>query len=403
MKKFSWKNTVTAITKTKKFEKFANECKNEGIILSDIKFQDEYCTFSMDFNDYKKILPVAFRSGVRTKISARKGAGYFAYKHRRRYGFFFGASLFAVLFCCLTSCIWVVDVIGNKETSTDEILGVMKKNGISIGNFKYGKNISKIKNSALIELDTLSWLWVTIDGTRAVVEVRERGKSPEVVDRSGVYNLVAAYPGVIVDTQIKYGRKLVERGMVVDKGQILAGGVSSSQYRENRFVHAAGKVIARTWREAAGEYHHNEKIKLKTGKTKKKYSLLIFDANIKLSFKDKPDFKNYVKKQKKTQLRVFKDIYLPFAFTTDTFYEIIIKDNVLEDEEVVSQAVDALTKQIESERSLGAETVQRTYSYETLPNGNLLVSVMLESNENIAKTVKVDIETTKEDVSGEDN
>ena len=94
---------------------------------------------------------------------------------------------------------------------------------------------------------------------------------------------------------------------------------------------------------------------------------------------------------------------MPITFTTDVFYEIIIKENKLDDDTVVSQAVESLTNQLERARADGARTVERTYSYETLPNGNLYVSVMLMSEENIAKTVKVDIQTTKEDVSGKSN
>ncbi len=403
MKDFSWKNCVVAKANQKNFERFANECKNAGIILSDIKSDSDGYVFAMSFKNYRRIIPIAFRSGVRTRIIRKKGFGYFAYKRRKRYGFFLGALISIAIFVYLTSCIWVVDVVGNEETPTEQILDVMKKNQISVGKFRYGKNISKIKNSALIDLDTLSWLWVTIDGTRAVVEVREKGNSVDIVDKNGAYNLVASYPGVIVDMQVRDGRKAVERNQVVDKGQILVSGVCSSDYRPNRYVRANGKVIALTWRTLSGEYHHTEKIKIKTGKVKKKYSLAIADKNIKLYFKKKPDFKNFVKEHKKTQIRIFNDIYLPLTFTTDTFYEIIVKENILDDKTVVSQAVEVLTKDLENKRADGSETVERVYSYEKKSNGNLLVTVTLCSRENIAETAKVDVETTKEDVSGESN
>ena len=403
MKSFSLKNTVVAKAKAKNFESFLNECVNEGIILSDISQTENGYNFSMSFKNYRRILPIAFKTGVRTKIVRKKGALYFAYKRRTRYGFFGGAIIAILLFVYLTSCIWVVDVVGNKETPTKEILKVLKKNDIGVGKLRYGKNISKIKNSALIDLDTLSWLWVTIDGTRAVVEVREKGSSPEIIDKTGAYNLVASYPGVIVDMQVRDGRKAVERNMVVSEGQMLVSGVCSSVYRPDRYVRANGTVTARTWRTLSAEYHHTETQKIKTGETKKKYTLGIMNKDIKLYLNKKPDFKNYVKEEKKTRLRIFKDIYLPITFTTDVFYEIIIKENKLDDDTVVSQAVESLTNQLERARADGARTVERTYSYETLPNGNLYVSVMLMSEENIAKTVKVDIQTAKEDVSGKSN
>ena len=59
--------------------------------------------------------------------------------------------------------------------------------------------------------------------------------------------------------------------------------------------------------------------------------------------------------------------------------------------------------QIKKERSDDAVTINRTYSYEELRNGNLYVTVTLESEENIARPVKIEVDTTEEDASGESN
>jgi len=291
---------------------------------------------------------------------------------------------------------------GNDTTSEKEILEVMKDCGIGIGKPRFGKKISHIKNRALIELDTLSWLWVTLDGTRAVVEVREKGDSEDILDRVHPHNLVASCDGEIVDMQVRTGKKMVERGNIVSKGDLLVSGAVETVYKPNRYVHARGSVIARTWRSAEGEYTHVDLAKYKTGNTRKRHSIKIFGREIRLFFSKKAPFKDYILQTDVKSIKIFKNIYLPFCFTTETFCEIIEKENTLEDEVVIERAVNKLTEAIEDERHEDAVTLQRTYSYETLPNGNLHIIVTLESRENIAIPVSMTVETTEEYTGGED-
>ena len=105
---------------------------------------------------------------------------------------------------------------------------------------------------------------------------------------------------------------------------------------------------------------------------------------------------------KKRQIKIFDNIYLPLTFTTDTFYEIIKSNVEISDSEVVSAAVDRLTYEIEKERAEGAVTAKREYAYKKLENGNVFVSVTVESSENIAVPVRIDIEKTEEDQFGKD-
>jgi len=403
MRDFSWKNIVTVRINNNNFESFLNECKKENIVLTDVKNDSKGYICTMDFKSFRTIRSVASRAGVRLKIIRKRGAGYFVRIHKKRYGFYMGAILAVVGFAYLTSCIWVVDVIGNDITPTKEILSVMDDNGIGIGKIRYGKKISPMKNNALIELDSLAWLWVTIDGTRAVVEVREKGNHEEIIDKSEPCNLVASFPGEIVDMQVRSGRKTVERGNIVAKGDLLVSGITETAYRSNRYIHSMGSVSARTWRTLDGEYNHTEVLEILTGKTKKRYSITLFGKKINLYTAKKIEFDDYDKTIKKTSVRIFENIYLPLTFTTETFCEIIKEYNTLKDDEVVKRAVDYLTDEIKKERAENAVTLKRTYAYEKLKNGNLYVTVTLESRENIALPVKIDVETTEDYIGGEDN
>lgn len=398
MKKIFWKNTVTV--RVNNFERFANECKRNGILLENVRVTETGYECDMSFHDFRMLREVGHKAGARIHILRKRGAGYFVRRHKKRYGFYVGAILALMLFVYLTSCIWVIDVVGNDITSKQKILEVMKDNGIAIGELRFGKKISQIKNNSLIELDTLSWLWVTIDGTRALVEVREKGESKEIIDKKTPCNLVASYPAEVVDMQVKSGRKVVERGKIVEKGELLVSGVTETAYRANRYIHSMGSVMGRTWRTEDGIYRYTDEKRIPTGKKSVRYTLSFPKGKISIGGKKAKDFKNYDKIMEEKQLKIFENIYLPLTFTRETFCEIIVEYEKLTEDVVLKRAVDYLTRKAEENRSDGAHTVKRTYAYEKRPDGNLYVELTLESIENIALPVRIDVYCTEEDSIG---
>lgn len=293
--------------------------------------------------------------------------------------------------------------MGNQRVPKEEIVKVLDKYGIGIGKLRYFKKISKIKNYALIELDSLSWLWVSIDGTRVLVEVREKDPGKGIFPNDVFCNLVATHPGQIVDMRVRHGRKAVERNMVVDEGQLLVSGISETKYHGNRYIHADGEIMAKTWRSKGGEYSLINKYDTPTGKKEKMHTLNIFGLKVKNIFKSKPNFKNYKKKINRKHLKISDNFYLPLTFTTEEFYEIITVNEILSKEEALSRAVDSLSKNICSERSADAVTTDIMHTCTELENGNIYVYVTVESIENIARKEKIVVDTLEEEPSGENN
>ena len=404
MKKFCLKNVVTLGIGSENIEKLLNGCKREGILIENFRKTPDGYEGNVSFRDFRKIRRAALGVGVRIKIIKKKGAGYYVHMRRKRYGFYLGALMFLVIMCYLTSCIWVVDIIGNTNTDAKEILRVMDEYGIGTGKLRYNKKISEIKNRALLELDSLAWLWVRIEGTRAIVEVREKGDGEKIIDKGQCCNIIASYPGQILDMRVRSGRKVVNRGDVVDRGDLLVSGISDTKYRGVRFIHAYGEVFARTWREAEGEFAPFSITKTKTGNIYKKRTLTVLETGIPLFHRKKIPFKNYTLHKKEKQIRIFKNIYLPIIFTTETFYEIIENNEPMSQEETLEYAVNNLVCKIENERTVNSQTLNTDYTFQKLQNGNLYVKVILESKENISAEQPVEVELlTEENTGGESN
>lgn len=394
-------NNVKIKIDAKGFDSFVSECKREAILLYDIVHEDNAYSCKMSFKDFRRIRRVVLISGAKVKILKKSGLGYFIRKRKKRYGFYLGGWIALIILIYLTSCIWVVDVVGNEMTSKNKILDVLDSKGIGIGKIRYGKNISDIKNASLIELDSLSWLWVTIDGTRAIIEVREKGSNEEFKNSDIPCNLVATYPGLIEDMRVRKGQKVVARKDSVAEGDLLVSGICATKYHGNRYVHSYGEIIARTWRTQSGEFSFNTQVKHITGNKEKKRRINVFGKDINLYLNKKCNFDNYIKSSSSFRTKIFGNIYLPLSFTTDEFCEIIVENVVLPEEEVIGLAVDSLTQKIESQRHKDAVTLNRTYDWEVTKEGNLYITVTVESLEDIAKPMKIELQTTEDDIIGE--
>lgn len=396
-------NVVTVRIYGGRRENFLNMCSERGIEVSDIISDDFAMTFSVKACDFKKMRPCARMSGVHLRIVCKKGMGLYLKKRRRRYGFFLGALAAALFFVYLTSCIWVIDIRGNETVSGKTILNSLEKHGLHVGCARFGHDLKKLQNNVLIDLDSLAWMWVYLDGTRAVIEVREKGEAVQMADDGAVYNIVAAESGRISKIIARSGQLVAGVGDAVNEGDLLISGVSSTAFRGNRYIHSDGYVLARTWRTKSGEYNHTKNTRNFSGEECHKRRLIVFGHEIKLFFNKKIGYKYYEKFTKIKNIKIFNNIYLPMTFTTDTFCEIIKGEEQISDSEVVMTAVKKLTADIESERGNDAKTIKKEYEYHKLDNGNIVVSVSVESDENIALPVKIEVNKSEDNVSGENS
>lgn len=79
------------------------------------------------------------------------------------------------------------------------------------------------------------------------IEVKEQDLPPEMVDKNYPCHIVAKKKGVIVKVVPKNGKAVVEKGKVVNPGEILISGIITSELGgETLLVHAEGEVLALT-------------------------------------------------------------------------------------------------------------------------------------------------------------
>lgn len=227
-------------------DRFINLCTSAGIPLWNIKNTDGRISASTTAAGYLAIRGPAKKSGMRVKALEKKGLKFFLRRNKKRVGILAGAVVFAVIIFILSQFIWSVSVVGNTTLEDDYLLSSFEKYGVKVGAKISSLDLKSAAQSAVKEIEKLSWATVNRKGTVLVIEVRERTEAPQMYDSSRPTNLVAAEDGVILSVDILYGNAEVKPGSAVVKGDLLISGIMNHGDGRESLIHADGHVKALT-------------------------------------------------------------------------------------------------------------------------------------------------------------
>ncbi|HHW49692.1 MAG TPA: sporulation protein YqfD [Clostridiaceae bacterium] len=366
-------------------EKFVNICVHRQIFLWDIKrSKNSALTLKASIKGFKAIRPVARKTKCRVRIIKKKGVPFFLNRYRRRKAFIVGPFLFILLLYAMTSFIWSVEVTGNKEIGYDLLIETLARNGIKPGVLKFGIDTDRVVNNMILEIDKLSWVSVTIKGTKAKVQVAERTVAPELVPKNVPCDIIAKRDGVITSVIVKDGYEMVKAGDTVVKGQVLISGrvPIKNETEKVRYVHSIGSVTARTWYEKSSQVNMKRVQKVKTGRTKDHISLILFTKRIKL-FSGEIDFADYEKVEIRKRLSLGEDLVLPFEIVIDRFYENNVMEEELDIEEAKKLSADSALSEVMRDIPPDAKILKTYANYVKDKNNGLVAKVTVECLEEI--------------------
>ncbi|MBE7030079.1 MAG: sporulation protein YqfD [Ruminococcaceae bacterium] len=371
-------------------ERFLNICMHRGIYLWDVTRRGaESVELNMSARGFGQIRPIARKTHSRVTILRKSGLPIFIARHRKRKAFLVGALIAMVLFCYLTSFVWVIEVTGNETVDTSRITESLAAHGFSEGRLRFGVDVLALQNRVLLDVSELSWLWVDIHGTKATVEVREKKPIPEMVDKSEPCNIVARRGGLLTEVAVTEGEKMVSVGDVVSEGELLVSGVTDSKYEGVRFLHSMGSIRARTWYEKEGEFPPVRVEFQKTGKKISKNTINFFGFEVKLYLDKSQPFAYCEKETKVHRATLGFDRYLPLSLNRDIYHQTERVEIPLTEEEVVFAAKEKLCAEVEAEFDGDTQVVSRSHSHILTDSGNIKVKVEYECTEEIGRQVPV--------------
>ncbi len=228
-------------------ERLLNAVAEEEIAVWGVRFRDERMRFSCFARDYRVLRHRARRACVRMRVRQKHGLPFWLHRYRKRKGMLIGLALYALILALLAPRIWVIEVVGNGATSTEEILTVAQDMGVRLGARMDELQIKQLEIMGLNRLSTLAWISVNPSGCVARVEVTERKPTPQVLDLSEPSDMVAVRDGRIVSVTVVSGQKCVMAGEAVSAGTVLISGRVESELGE-QLCRAYGEVWAQTER-----------------------------------------------------------------------------------------------------------------------------------------------------------
>lgn len=263
-------------------ERFINLSSEKKLDIQNVKMYKETITASCDIAAYKKIRPIAKKAGMKIRMVKKHGLPFWIYKKRNRVGIVAGLLFFIIMTCVLSGYIWTVDVNGNVNIPSEDILEAFSSLGVKPGIKKGSFNTKETVRKALTEIDELMWTAINTDGCRITIEVKERVENKVEKEDETPSNIIASDSGQIILVENFLGTQVVETGSAVEKGDVIVSGAVINRDETVSFYKAEANVLARTKNTVNESVSFFEEMRIYE-KVKKKYFLNFFTFEIPLN------------------------------------------------------------------------------------------------------------------------
>jgi similar to stage IV sporulation protein len=373
-------------------ERFINICAKRKIFLWDVKNPNDLSmTLKVSIKGFKMLRPIARKSKCKVRIIKKKGLPFIINRYKKRKMFLLGTIIFVLLVNLLASFIWDIEILGNKETRSKDILQELSRLGVKPGVLKYNIDVNNIARTLVLQIDELGWASFEIKGTKAKVYVEERIKPPTLIPKDVPCNIIAKKDGLIDSIVVKNGEKVAEEGDTVVKGQLLVSGVIKNEQAlgQTKLVHALGEIKARTWYEGNSTINIKTIEAVRTGCEKNVYFFIFLKDIFSLNINKNIVFKNYDKIESRKILKIGDNFLLPFGVIIETYYENEIIDKELSLDEAKSLAKENVLKKVIKAIPKDAEIINTYTDFIEGENGLIIANAIFECIEDIGTTEEI--------------
>lgn len=368
-------------------ERFMNIAISKNIFLWNNKRQKSTILHTnVSIKDFKEAVRIAKQTKCKIKIKTKKGLPFIFNKYKKRKIFFVFLLCIVISIIALSNFVWNIEITGNKNISSEELLQTLKEEGLTVGTLKSKVNTKEIINKMRLVRSDLAWVGIEIKGTNAVVQIVEADKKPEIIPEEEYCNIIATKDGIITKISAVNGTPLTKEGDTIKKGTVLIGGWLEGKYTGIRYVHANGEVKAKVWYEQTEKVEQTQIKITKTGNEENRYSVKLNNFQINF-YKTLSKFQNYDTIVSNNKLKLFSDFYLPIEVIKNTNYEKVEETVEYSVEEAKNIAIEK-AKQILDEQIKGNEE-NRLNTYINYNEETKEVKVIYEMLEDIGTKEKI--------------
>ena len=390
-------NQVRCLVTGEETLRFVNLCRNNGIELRHLVRRENAIQMEIDAKNFKKLRPLVRKTHVKIHILNRHGPAFFFYRHKRRWWFLLGMTVFAGMIYILSLFVWQIDIDGNRKYTDALILQALAQMDVKTGCRKSEIDLPGIEEELRIMYNEITWVSASIAGTKLQIELREgdlkisgssgggqTGNVKRVENRENnpktqngesetdlPANLVADEDAIITNLVVRRGTVAVRYGDEVKKGDVLIEGKvyiynEDETLKKVDYLTAEGDVFGKYQELYEKHYQRKHEVRSYTGKNYRELGVAIVGKSFCL-----PVWENILKKQLeentlsevwswKKQFRLTPTFYLPFALE---YTEYVPYENVVEeytDEVIKKMAEEELQKYLNELEKKGVQIISNS-------------------------------------------
>lgn len=323
-------------------ERFINLCCNKNIFIWDLQPVEEDYRFHITIKNYKRLKPIARKTGIVPKIIHKIGLPFILHRYRKRKGFFAGIFICMILVYMLSLFIWNISILGGSKYTTEAMLKFLDDKGVYTGIQKSKVNCQEIEETIRLAYNDIGWVSAEIKGTRLIIKLTETNMPAPAAIAISPSNMVATKNAIVKEIITRAGTPQVKVGEVVKKGDILVSGVVTvlgdfEVILNKKPIVADADIICKTYYEYYDSFPLKYIDKTYTSNDKKGYYITILGGKLFL-YNPRNSYDKYDIIVNENTLHITDSFYLPFRYGTITTREYSEKIETYQEEEATSIA-----------------------------------------------------------------
>lgn len=351
------------------YERFLNMCVRHGIVLWELQPADQAYEANLSIKSFRKLKPLAKKSGTRVRIIGRYGLPFFLHRYRKRKMLPAGILFGILLMVLLSGFIWDIHIEGNQMQTDDVIFDFLKEQEIVHGTRKSTIDCKALAADIRKAFDNFIWVSVKIQGTRLLIDVKEN--TDLTLDEKVTYgpsDLISNVNGTVSEIITRSGTPLVKAGDTVKKGQPLVEGRVA-------LLNDAGETAGYQYCAADADifietaYLYEESFPMKyikkeyTGRMKKDVLLDLTGKKFTFPGRD-PGYENFDVVQTEHQLKLTDNFYLPVSWGSIESREYQVAEKTYTKSEAIRKSKDSLQKFLWKIQEKGVQILQNNVKIE---------------------------------------
>ncbi len=290
--------------------------------------------FCMDTKNKKALLPYKKGSGYKITFKNTYGlAGIFNF-FKNKLGFLVGLVLGVVFLGVMSSFVWNIEIYGQENILENEIIEVLKQEGVEIGKSINNVDVEEIETALQKNLEEISLVSVIKKGSSVIINIKETLEEPVITEEQFV-PLIAQCDCLITNMSVTQGSAVVKEGDLVRKGDILVEPHYINNEGQRIKVFPIAEIYANIWYNEKVEINTKGFITIRSGNYVEN-SYLLTGKNQSIIKENSVSYNNF--ETEESEQFLFYNNLLPLKIKKVRIYELIEVENSFSKEAEIEKA-----------------------------------------------------------------